>query len=246
MNIVNVGPGTYEENELSAALKRGSERRYNQGVLAANQQSNVLRSQELAQKGKHDAASLRMERSKYQMELAKANKAQENTDWDNGYKLLTDVSAKAISMDDTMRQMWEKTPDYKELTKVLKKRLGPEFVNETGVINYLGKTDMIKDKLESLKFMYADKKQKGIATTPGEDAMAKLIFNVGPEAAAKKIQAIMDDPRFQDAQEIGDTQTMSRIAQQYMNQVFPDEGMSAALAPTEASNSNDPLGLRNA
>ena len=246
MNIVNLGQANYEENELSEALKRKGDRDYQSGTLDVQRQQNTLRAKELVQKTKQDAASLRMERSKYQVELAKANQAHSNTDWDNGYKLLTDVSSKAISMDDTTRQMWEKTPDYKELTKVLKKRLGPEFVNESGVINYLGKTDIIKDKLESLKFSYADKKAKGIQTTAGEDAMAKLIFNIGPEATAKKIQAVMDDPRFQDAQDKGDAQAMSVIAQQYMNQVFPEEGIGASLASENSSNGNDPLGLRNA
>lgn len=230
MEFINAPEATYRKSKVSEALD------------AFKTVSDASVNQQNATSNRMDAES---RKSMLELELAKMNQTKMNEDFNNGYKLLTDISNRADTFaDDTSKAMWEQSDGYHELTKIIKKTLGPEFVNADGKINYIGKQTRVEDQLKRIEGQLGERiKQVGLeGLTQQEKDLVKYFKNPGTEAIAKVYTAILEDPEFQVAQSSGDANKMAQIVQNYRKQIFPDEGLRGA--PTSTVDATDPLGWR--
>ena len=241
MRVVNLGNfGQRQESDLSGlpeALGRGLQ-------AGAEIKRNQLAGQELQQRAKQGAAENRLQRSKYQMELAKLNAEQQKQGIDMGMKVVEQMSSRALSMDPSMRGVWEQSPEYKQLTKVVKK-YAPDFIGEDGKVTLMGKEDLIKGEMDRRANQIEQKIVAGgiESLSPGEKDFITYKKNVGSEALAKVYAAVQDDDRFLDAQDAGDTATMAQIVQEYVATIFPEQGGLKGALKRPAVDPNDPLGL---
>jgi len=222
-------------------IMSGISERRNARANEQNANTQALEQQSLAASRPQE---LEAKRASLSLELAKMTQAQEKEHWDNGYKLLTDMSIKAGSLDPSMKKIWEQSDGYKEITKVVKKYLGPEFVNSDGTVNYIGKQTIAEDQLKQIEGQLTQRIQAvGLeGLTQQEKDLVKYFKNPGTEAIAKVYSAIQEDERFLTAQEAGDTAGMARIVQEYKSQIFRDDGLGGTPAPQV--DPNDPLGWR--
>ena len=250
MNVVNLGEATYRKSPLSGlseALTEGvnaGTNIKNARTAAKNAETNRLQAETDAVYKPQDIAA---RKSALALELAKMNRTEEQNNFDNGYKLLTDVSNKADTFaNDTMKEMWETSEQYKELSKVIKKYMGPEFVSADGKINYIGKQTRVEDQLKRIEGQLGQRIQAvGLeGLTQQEKDLVKYFKNPGTEALSKVYTAILEDPEFLDAQDSGDTARMASIVNKYKNEIFQDQGLGGGGQGAPAIDPSDPLGWR--
>lgn len=249
MDVVNLG--TFGEKRKSPAS--GLADALASGVNAgSNIKANKLREQELGirqQEADTNKNELSLRKNQYELELAKMNVQQTKDNAEMGYKLVKDISSRVLGMDESMRGIFEQSPEYKEMTKVIKK-YAPDFLGEDGRIMLLGKEDLVKDEMERRVNQIQQKIVSGgfESLTPGEKDFLTSQKNVGTEALAKVYTAASDDPRWMMAQAQGDIQKLSEIVKQYETDIFPNARgplASALSRPVqEKQDPNDPLGLR--
>lgn len=240
MNVVNLGEASYGKSGVAQALESYKNIKEVQ-IAKQNADTNEREQRSLEQ---YRPQELAQRKNQYALELAKMTQQEQEQNFQNGYKLLTDMSNKADTFpDETQKQMWETSEGYKELTKVVKKYLGPEFVSADGKVNYIGKQTRVEDQLKRVEGQLAQRiSAVGFAgLTPQEKDMVKYFKNPGTEAIAKVYAAIEDDPEFQDAQAAGNTAKMAEVVQRYKRDIFPDEQYRGA---SPAPDPNDPMGLK--
>ncbi len=256
MNVINLGsPGEQRKSILSDALDRSNENRKlniaQQGADAETARLPILQQEANARttEAQNSGKSLDTRKNELSLELAKLTATQDQQHKEMSYKLLTGLSNRMLSMDPQMRAMFEKSPEYDSITKVIKK-YNPDFVGDDGKPLLLGKDDIIKDELDRRTNQVQQKVVQGgfDSLTKGERDFITMQKNVGSDALAKVYSAATDDPQFMQAQAAGDVNKMHSIVQSYMTQIFPEQGglaqgLKAPVSNAQPTSPNDPLGL---
>ena len=242
MKVINVGDATYTENPLVEGLKLGLDAR-NASSNEKNAESNRMNAETDASYKKEDIS---VRKNALAAELAKAQKEEDAKNWDNGYKLLTDASKRADSFaNEPMKQMWETSEGYKELTKVIKKYMGPEFITAEGKINYLGQQTMVEDQLKRTEAQLTQRIQavgyEGL--TEQERNLADYFKGGDKSALAQTITAIQNDPNYRDAIEDGDFQKAQEIVNKHKGMLMSESRFGGKPQQESTQNQNDPLGI---
>lgn len=256
MNIVNLGQaGDRRKGGLTEALDAYSTQRKlstEQQVADTDTARLPILQQEAnarTQEAQNSTKTLATRQSELQLELAKLDNTIDNQHKEMSYNLLKGLSSRIISMDPEKRQMFEASPEYKEITKVIKKYNG-DFIGNDGKPILLGKEDIIKDELDRRENQIQQKLTQGgfEGLSQGEKDFITYKKSVGSEAIAKAYATATDDIGFKEAQMNGDYDKMHNIVQAYMTKVFPEQGglaqgLKGGQDQKKSADPKDPLGL---